>query len=139
ILADIRPGMGTIGLSLGFARSSGMTNLLGRQAADVNVRAVENELVVHSSGIKMLLSSMRPREAQMNVNPDTAALILKHLRTLARNVVVDLGCGLTRQNQRLIKDLDQLAIVVDAQRVTLNMVRELIKELESMGVGRGRT
>ena len=139
ILADVRPGLGTIGLSLGFGRSTGMANLLGRQAADVNVRAVENELVVHSSGIKMLLSSFRPREAQLNVNPDTAALILKHLRTLARNVVVDLGCGLTRQNQRLIKDMDQLALVVDPQRVTLNMARDLLKELETMGIGRGRT
>jgi pilus assembly protein CpaE len=139
ILADIRPGQGSLGLSLGLGRSTGMANLLNRAVNDITARVVEGELVTHSSGIKMLLSSSRPKEAQLNVNTEAVALIIKHMRTLARNVVVDLGAGLTRQNARLVKDVDQLAIVVEPYRVALNMARDLIKELESIGVGRGRT
>jgi Flp pilus assembly CpaE family ATPase len=139
ILADIRPGQGSLGLSLGLGRSAGMANLLGRAASDINARMIESELVTHSSGIKLLLSSARPKEAQLNVNPDTAAAILKSLRTLARNVVVDLGSSLNRHNVRLVKEVDQVALVVEPYRVTLNIAREVLKELESMGVGRGRT
>jgi DNA-binding response OmpR family regulator len=139
ILADIRPGQGSLGLSLGLGRSAGMANLLGRAANDINPRMIESELVTHSSGIKLLLSSARPKEAQLNVNPDIAAAILKNLRTLARTVVVDLGPSLNRFNARLVKEVDQVALVVEPYRVTLNMAREILKELESMGVGRGRT
>ncbi len=139
ILADIRPGQGSLGLSLGLGRSAGMANLLGRAANDITPRMIENELVTHSSGIKLLLSSARPKEAQLNVNPDIAAAILKNLRTLARTVVVDLGPSLNRFNARLVKEVDQVALVVEPYRVTLNMAREILKELESMGVGRGRT
>jgi DNA-binding response OmpR family regulator len=139
ILADIRPGQGSLGLSLGLGRSTGMANLLNRAVNDITARVVEGELVTHSSGIKMLLSSARPKEAQLNVNTEAVALIIKHLRSLARNVVLDLGAGLNRQNARLVKEVDQLGIVVEPYRVALNMARDLIKELESIGVGRGRT
>jgi Flp pilus assembly CpaE family ATPase len=139
VLADMRPGQGSLGLSLGLGRSAGMANLLGRAAGDISPRTIESELVAHSSGLKLLLSSARPKEAQLNVNPDTAALIVKHLRGMVRNVVLDLGAGLTRQNVRLVKELDQVAIVVEPYRVALNMAREILKELESNGIGRGRT
>jgi hypothetical protein len=39
----------------------------------------------------------------------------------------------------LVKDLDQVAIVVEPYRVALNMAREMLKELETAGLGRGRT
>jgi DNA-binding response OmpR family regulator len=139
ILADIRPGQGSMGLALAQGRSSGMTNLLARNPAEINARAVESELVTHSSGIKLLLSSVRPKEAQLQVNPDAAALILKQLRTLARIIVVDLGVGITRTNARLVKDVDQLAIVVEPYRVGLNMAREMLKELEGLALTHGRT
>jgi pilus assembly protein CpaE len=139
ILVDMRPGQGSLGLALGLGRSTGLANLLSRAPNDLTARTIESELVTHSSGIKLLLSSARPKESQINVNPDTLAAILKNLRLLARNVVVDLGSGIARQNARLIKDIDQIALVVEPYRVTLNMARELIKEMESLGIGAGRT
>ncbi len=139
ILTDFRLGQGSLGLGMGFGRSIGLANLFSRPANDLNVRSVETELVTHSSGLKMLLSSARPKESIVNANPDTFAAILRHLRSLARSVVVDLGPGLSRQNVRLVKDFDQIVLVVEPQRVTLNMARELLRELESMGIGQGRT
>jgi CheY-like chemotaxis protein/MinD-like ATPase involved in chromosome partitioning or flagellar assembly len=139
ILVDFRPGQGSLGLALGLGRSTGLANLLGRAPNDLTARTIESELVVHSSGIKLLLSSARPKESQANINPEVFATILKNLRLLARNVVVDLGAGITWQSARLIKDVDQIALVVEPYRVTLNMGRELIKEMETMGVGGGRT
>ncbi len=139
ILADIRPGQGSLGLALGMGRSSGMTNLLARNPNEINPRTIDGELVTHSSGIKLLLSSIRPKESQLQVNPDTAALIIKQLRSLARIVIVDLGAGLSRQNARLVKEVDQLAIVVEPYRVPLNMAREMLKELEGLSFGKGRT
>ena len=86
-----------------------------------------------------MLSSVRPKEAQINVNPDTAATILKNLRSMARNVVIDLGPGLSRLSMRVVKDVDQVAPVVEPHRPALNMAREILKELEGGGIGRTRT
>src|SRR3990172_107620 len=73
ILSDFRLGQGTLGLSLGFGRSTGVANLLSRPTAEITARAVESELVTHSSGMRLLLSSARPKETLLNVTPDSAA------------------------------------------------------------------
>jgi CheY-like chemotaxis protein/MinD-like ATPase involved in chromosome partitioning or flagellar assembly len=139
ILGDIRPGQGTLGLALGQGRSTGMANLLARSANEINPRSIEGELVSHSSGVKLLLCSVRPKETALPVNPDTAASIVKALRSMARNTLLDLGSGLHKHTIRLLKDLDQLVLVVEPNRITLNMAREILKEIEGLGVGRSRT
>lgn len=138
ILADFRPGQGSLGLFLGFARATGLANLLTRPITDINSRSVTGELVTHSTGLRLLLSSTRPKEAQINVSPDAAAAIVRQLRTIAQTVVLDLGAGLTAINQRLLRDASHLVLVVDTQRATLNMGRELLNEMGDLGVGQGR-
>ncbi len=138
ILADFRPGQGSLGLFLGFARATGLANLLTRPITDINSRSVTGELVTHSTGLRLLLSSTRPKEAQINVSPDAAAAIVRQLRTIAQTVVLDLGAGLTVINQRLLRDASHLVLVVDTQRATLNMGRELLNEMGDLGVGQGR-
>ncbi len=139
ILTDFRLGQGSLGVSLGLSRSAGVANLLSRPPAEMTVRAVEAELAAHTSGLKLLLSTARPKEAQINASPDALAAILRFLKTLARAVVVDMGPGLTRQNVRLIKDIDQLILTVEPNRVALNMAREQLRELDTLGIGQGRT
>jgi pilus assembly protein CpaE len=139
ILADIRPGQGSMGLALNMSRAAGMINLLSRAPNDINSKAIEGEFVTHQSGLRLLLSTARAREMQMTVNAEAAATILKTLRSMARHVVVDMGVGLTRENARLVRELDQAVIVVEPYRVTLNIARDMLKELETAGLGRGRT
>lgn len=138
ILADFRPGQSTLGLALGAARSTGMANLLSRPPGELSARAVENELVHHASGLRLLLSSARPKETQMNVSPDTAAAIVEHLRALARFVLLDLGAGLTRLTVRLLDELDHLTLAVEPNRIALMLAREVINEIEQHGFTRAR-
>ncbi len=134
ILADFRFGQGTLGLSLGFARSTGMANLLARPTNEITPRSAENELVTHSSGLRLLLSSARPKETLLNVSPDAAVMLLRHLRTLSRNIVLDLGAGLTRLSARLAQEVDQLTLAVEPNRVALAMARDLLHEVEQVGL-----
>jgi DNA-binding response OmpR family regulator len=134
IIADFRFGQGTLGLSLGFARSTGMANLLARPTNEITPRAAENELVTHSSGLRLLLSSARPKETLLNVSPDAAVMLLRHLRTLSRNVVLDLGAGLTRLSARLAQEVDQLTLAVEPNRVALALARDLLNEIEQVGL-----
>jgi pilus assembly protein CpaE len=140
-LVDFRLGQGSLGLMLGNPRSAGVANLLNKQVAEINAKAVESELVVHNTGVRMLLSSSRPKEVNLNANPETVVQIVKVLRGMTRSVVVDMGAGLTRQNARLAKEIDQLVIVVEPFRAVLLMARELLKELADpqIGMGPGKT
>jgi pilus assembly protein CpaE len=134
IMADFRFGQSTLGLSLGFARSTGMANLLARPTNEITARAVENELVTHSSGLRLLLSSARPKETLLNIAPDSTVMLLRHLRTLSRNVVLDLGAGLSRLSIRLIQEVDQLTIAIEPNRVALALARDLLHEIEQAGL-----
>jgi DNA-binding response OmpR family regulator len=139
ILTDFRLGQGSLGLTLGFGRSTGFANLLSRPLPELTSQAVEAELVTHTGDLRLLLSSARAKEAQIALNPDAAALILKSARTLARAVLVDLGVGLTRSTVRLTKEIDRIVIVVEPYRVALNMGRDLLRELDGIGLGATRT
>jgi len=139
ILADFRPGQGSMGLSLGFARAVGLANLLNRPPGELTPRVVDGEIASHGSGLRLLLSSSRPKESQINAPADTYAAIMRHLRALAKIVVLDLGAGITSITSRLIRDVDHLILSIDPTRITLNMARDTLAELENLGLGRGRT
>lgn len=139
LLADVRPGQGSLSLALNMPRAIGMTALLGKQPADITPKAMEPEILSHPSGLKVLLSSARPRDAQINVNPDTVVALLKGLRGMSHFVVVDLGSGLNRLNARVIRETDQVVLVVEPSRITLAMAREMLREFEQLGLGKGRT
>ena len=138
VLADIRLGQGSLGLALNAPRAVGMVNLLGRAPTEITPRTIEAELAVHASGLKLLLSSSRPKDSLLNVNMDSAVAALKGLRSLARHVLVDLGSGLTRLNARLVREADQVVLVSEPSRISLHMAREMLTELEGLGLGRGR-
>src|SRR3989304_7394048 len=65
ILAELNPGRGTIGLDLGIPSPLGLGHLLARALNDIHLRSVDGELVTHKSGVRLLLSSYRPRAPDM--------------------------------------------------------------------------
>ncbi|MFQ3536875.1 MAG: response regulator [Aggregatilineales bacterium] len=138
ILADTRLGQSSLGLMLNASRATGMVSLLGRAPTEINPRTVEAELVAHASGLRLLLSSARPKDSLLNVNLDSAVAALKSLRSLARHILVDLGSGLTRLSARLAREADQIVLVTETSRIALHMAREMMAELEGLGLGRGR-
>jgi DNA-binding response OmpR family regulator len=138
VLADIRPGQGSMAIYLKSARATGMANLLSRAPSDINARTVEAELTAHPSNLKLLTCSTRPREMGLAVNPDTASAILKQLRGISARTVVDLGVGLTPLNVRLMKEADQTVVVTEPTRFSISMAKDMLKEIETMGIGQAR-
>jgi CheY-like chemotaxis protein/MinD-like ATPase involved in chromosome partitioning or flagellar assembly len=139
ILADLRLGQGSTGLALGLGRAQGMANIMSRPIEDIHVRNIEAELSVHSSGLRMLLSSARPTETTITVTPEKVREMLRQMRTMGKPVVVDLGCGLTPLVRKLLSDFDHMVVVLDPVSVTLNMARDLFVELDSIRQDPSRT
>ena len=131
VLADFRPGLGSIGLMIGHPQSQGMAQLLTRPSGQITQSAIENELIHHASGLRALLSSYNPAEAQLRFSTDTASSIVSAVRGVGEPAIFDLGCGYNTIAARVQNDMDQLIVVVEPNPATLAMARELANSLES--------
>src|SRR5271157_5405277 len=62
IVAELRPGMGTMGPDLGESDPRVLTELLQANLADVNRQKVSEALVTHASGLRLLYGSVQPKD-----------------------------------------------------------------------------
>jgi pilus assembly protein CpaE len=135
IVADFRLGSGSLASMLGLIRTQSMGRLLSGPLADINVKSVENSLASHASGLRALVSSINPKEAQLKFNDDQALAVVNNLRTIGKPTVFDLGSGYTSLNARLLLEMERILIVVEPNSMALNMARELIKQIDEDGGG----
>lgn len=138
IIADFCLGYGTLGLYLGHGQVSSVANLLSKAPNEISERAVESQLVTHQSGLRLLLSSSRPKEALLNYAPETAIEMVKTLRTMTDMVIVDLGNHLNPAVGRVLRTLDHILVVVEPNKVALTMARELFQTFEADNIERDR-
>lgn len=138
VVADFRLGSGSMGLYIGFPQAGGMANILSKPTAEIRASSIEDELVVHQSGLRALLSSTRVKEAQLTFPIDSAMAIVRNLRTIGRPAVFDLGSTLDLVAQRALREMDQIIVVIEPNPVALSMAREMIQEIELNSTTSGR-
>jgi pilus assembly protein CpaE len=138
ILCELRPGQGSLGLQLGFTSGKAIGTLLSKPAAEITVRLIETQLVSHGSGVKLILASYDPAEMILERNADQAMRLVRHLATLTKNLIVDLGPGLTDINRKVLPLCDRPILIVEPMRVTLAMAKAILDDLEKTGVSSNR-
>jgi pilus assembly protein CpaE len=139
IVADFRLGSGSVGVLIGQDRSFGMANVLGKPAAEIRANIIERELAVFPPGLRLLLSSPRPREAQIQYPIEAAQAVINSLRGMTRQSFFDLGSGYDGTVSRLQREMDQLILVVEPVDATVRMARELLREIEAGGTNTGNS
>jgi len=137
IVADFRLGVGTMGLLLGFGRSQGMSQVLQLSPNEITASSVEGHLIQHQTGLRALVSSVRPLEIQQTFEIDSAIAIINVMRELGRPAFFDLGYGYNQVTARLQKEMDKLIVIVEPNSAALTMAREVIHEISQVG-GAGR-
>jgi Flp pilus assembly CpaE family ATPase len=138
IAVDFRLGSGSMGLFLGLDNSSGITNILSKPAPEIRPGTIEKELAIHPSGLRSLLASARPKEAQIKFPIESALAAIATLRALSPQTVYDLGHPYDNVVSRLQREMDQIVLVVEPVDVALKMAQRLLQEMESGGAGGGR-
>lgn len=129
ILADFRLGNGGLGLMLGMARSQGMARVLSRPPQEITPSLIETELIVHHSGLRALVSSVRAKEALINYSFDSVLATIKVLRQIGKPAIFDLGGGFNVFTQRLQMEMDRLLFIVEPNMVALTQGREILNEI----------
>lgn len=141
-IVDFRLGMGTLGIGLGHARNTGLATLLKDNSKNINARTVEAQLAIHSRlNLKMLLSSARTRETQLQakLTPESAKAIIKSLGELSDHVVIDFGAGLNPLTMSLLRDMSQIVVAVEPNRISLTLARDILGELKQAGIAKDKT
>lgn len=138
IIAEFRPGFGSMGLDLGFLNTEGLGRLLEVPPEEVTQSAIENELFLHKSGVRLLLSSYDPADAKYLINVDHFESIARYLSYMASHIVIDLGAGITPITDRIIGHCDEIIIVLEPIPSTIVRTLTLVDELTKKGFGEGR-
>jgi len=135
ILAEMRPGQGSLGWHLDYPQTEGVSRLLSKGASGLTPSVVEAELLTHRSGIRVLLASSQPSPHDAALTPPMAETLARHLAGLCDVLVLDLGNGLDERNQRLASLSNQILMAVEPHRVALSMGREMMGQLRNLGIG----
>lgn len=138
IVAEFRPGEGSMSLDLGFTKPESLTRLLNRKANEITTNMVEKELVTHNTGIRLLMSSYHPQDAMYTQCLEQFEAITRQLAYLAAYTVIDMGPALSPLNEKVLKFVDEVVVVVEPIPYTINRTKLLLEELEKRGFGEGR-
>lgn len=138
IIGEFRPGFGTMGLDLGFLNPEGLSHLLQSSPEDISQTAIDNELHLHKSGVRLLLASYNPAEAKYLTAVDHFEAIARYLSYMAPHIVLDLGAGITPITDRILSLCDEVIIVLEPIPNTITRTLCLVEELAKKGFGEGR-
>lgn len=134
IMAELRPGMGTLAIELNLPGSKGLTELLEMPTSDISHENVKSRLVAHPSGVIFLPASNQPKDAALASKVENFEMLASRLNFMARFIVLDLGCGLGVVAQKLIPTLKEIVVLVEPNENALVHARALIDDLLLLGV-----
>ena len=135
IVAEMTPGRGTLALELGMVGTKGLTDLLSaNKAGELMREKVRESLTHHSSGLKILLASDRPRDMHLIGQTANYEAVVMALAGLARFVVLDLGAGLQPFTEKVIPHCNEMMVVLEGVPNTIIVARSLIDDIAALGV-----
>lgn len=138
ILAELNPGRGTIGLDLGIPSPLGLGHLLARALKDIHLRSVDAEMITHKSGVRLLLSSYRPRDTDMEQAVPQMEAIVRNLTVMCTTLLIDLGSGIRPHVKPVLQQCDRVLLVVEPVFPAPSIARALIDELHGSGIGKSK-
>jgi CheY-like chemotaxis protein/MinD-like ATPase involved in chromosome partitioning or flagellar assembly len=134
ILAELTPGLGTLGMELGEPNQKGLAEILRGKTIEITRDKVQSSLVPHNSGVKLFLSSENPRDVELVSEVKNFEIVAARLASLARFVILDLGAGLPTFAQKLLPMCNERFVVVEGNPSSILHTKILIDEMMSLGI-----
>jgi len=133
VVAELRPGQGTLAFDFGEPASDALTKLIQIPQKECNRQAVLDHLYHHASDLQILFGSTKPLDAGMIRADAQFELITKRLMQLGSYLVLDIGPGLTPLSQKLLSYCDQVIVVLEPVLNTVLHTKSLIADLSDLG------
>ena len=134
IVAEMQPGLGTIGRDLGFEEFDEFSSLLKSAPEEIAADDVEAALNKHKSGLRLLLASEQPSDSPLIGALPQYKAILRQLVGIPDVLILDLGASLSRMSQAILPECDHIIVVVEGATNTIAHSKLLLKELLELGI-----
>jgi len=136
IVSEYRPGYGKISIDLGFSNPSGLISLLENPSTHLTQNDVKNELITHSSGVRMLLASPQPKDGKYLGEPKRFIELTKQLKTLGKYITLDLGSSLNPIAYNVIAMCNAIIIVLDPIPISTKQTIDMVNDLLEIGISK---
>jgi len=136
IMAESNPGRGSMALELGFKDYTGIADLLRKPEKDIHIKSIEAALEKHSSGIRLLLSSHKPAEMDLQNSLDKMVPIIGNLTSLATVVMLDLGTAPPSRIMKILELCDLIVLVMEPIFPSTAFGLALVEDLIERGLER---
>lgn len=133
IVAELRPGLGSLGADLGQTDLGALTQLLQANPIDISRQKVRESLFSLSERLAFLFASMQPRDAALLEREAQLEVLLNRLEYLASYLILDLGPGLPAHTQKMLKACQAVVVVVEPQAASVLHAKALIADLTELG------
>src|SRR5512139_383845 len=135
LLAELLPGQGALALDLGVDGIRGLTELLSvSKLNEITHDRVNETLVGHPSGLKLFLSSDRPRDMHLINQLVNYETIIKRLSGLGRFLTLDMGVGMQPFAEKILPLCNEVIIVIEGNPNTIIHARALIADIGALGI-----
>lgn len=132
IVAELPPGRGLLGMDMGGVNPKDLPELLSADRAEITPRKIQEYLITHKTGLRLLFSPVRGEEELLGFPPEKVKALVEGMRTLAPYLILDLGAGLTPMAQRIIPTCNIILMIVEPERNSVIQTRALIKEIADL-------
>jgi len=132
IMAELRPGRGTLGPDMGEANPRFLTDLLSGNLSDITRQNIQEKLYTHGTGLRLLFGSVQAKDGLLMNTPEMMEALVNRMSYLTRYLVLDLGAGLTPMTEKLLPACDILLVLVEPVTNTVIHSKALITDLADL-------
>jgi pilus assembly protein CpaE len=136
IVAELRPGMGSIGPDMGEPDPKALKVLLSGNGSELTKQKVRDNLYIHETGLRLIFGSTRPKDAGLMNSVAPMETLVKRLDSLTPYLVLDLGASLTPVTQKLLPYCEMIFLLVEPVPNAVDHSRLLMDDLLELGVQR---
>ena len=138
IIAEYRPGEGSMALELGYLNPEGICHVFKGPPESITQAVIDGELFLHKSGARFLFASYEPANARYVLAVDHYEAITRYITYMANHIVIDLGPGLTPIADKILTYCDEIVILLEPVPNTITRTLALVEELAKKGFGEGK-
>jgi CheY-like chemotaxis protein/CO dehydrogenase nickel-insertion accessory protein CooC1 len=132
IVAELRPGMGTLGPDMGDPNPMVLTDLLSANLSDMTRQKIQEKLFTHKSGLRLLFGSIQAKDGLLLKAPEMMEALVNRLSYLTPYLVLDLGAGLTSITEKLLPACNIILVLVEPVMNTVAHSKALISDLADL-------
>lgn len=134
VLVELLEGKGTLALQLGMNVPGGIQALVERPA-HLNKDYLNDNLVRHTSGLHLLLSTYQPSGTGPKLTRDFSRTVLRYLSADYDYVLLDLPAALDEATVEALRMTGDIILTLDANRIGLFMAQAMLEGLDRYNIG----